>query len=560
MLNGIKLKTKVLCLIAILGALSPIAAAFTYFSLREQAVAEELAMNTKSGQTYLERINGLVYAIVMDSRGIYMSPDWDSAKKYGDGILKSAKQLDEAASLWAAQVVPSEAAALAEARKNVAEFIKFRTELVRLAKDESMTAAREFGDNDANRSNRKALNDKLAGLSESYGKIVEETAASARDISAGVIHNVILIGALSFAIMGAGIFLVIQGFTRPIERIKLSILELSEGNTEASIYGSERKDEIGEISGALVIFRDNMLETERLRKATAEAEKATAAERRAELQRLGDEFQRAVGSIVDTVSAASSQLESAAGTLTGTAKATHELSGVAAAASEQTSGNVQGVAAAAEQLAATVTEISRQVQESSNIADAAVTQAARTNSSVSELSKSAERIGDVVGLINTIAGQTNLLALNATIEAARAGEAGKGFAVVAQEVKALASQTEKATSEIGTQITGMQLATQDAVDAIKEITGTIRRISEIAAGIAAAVEQQGATTTEISRNVAEAAKGTAEVASSVNEVSKGASDTGSASSQVLSSAKSLSSDSRLLKLEVEKFLSTVRAA
>ena len=135
MLNGIKLKTKVLCLIAILGALSPIAAAFTYFSLREQAVAEELAMNTKSGQTYLERINGLVYAIVMDSRGIYMSPDWDSAKKYGDGILKSAKQLDETASLWAALVVPSEAHALEEARANIAEFIKFRTELVRLAKE-----------------------------------------------------------------------------------------------------------------------------------------------------------------------------------------------------------------------------------------------------------------------------------------------------------------------------------------------------------------------------------------------------------------------------------------
>jgi methyl-accepting chemotaxis protein len=560
MLSGIKLKTKVLGLILLLGALSPSAAAFTYFSLREQAAAETLAMDTKSGQTYLERINGLVYAIVMDSRGVYMSSDWESAKRYGDGILKSAKELDETARLWSAQVVASEAEALADTRKSIAEFIQFRTELVRLAHEVSVPAAREFGDNDANRSNRKALNEKLTGLSERYGKIVEETAQSARKISASVISNVVVIGAVSLLVMGAGVLLVIHGFTRPIERIKLSILELAEGNTETDIFGAERKDEIGEISGALVVFKNNMIETERLRLAQADSERVAAEARKAELHRLGDEFQRAVGSIVETVSAASTQLEAAAGSLTGTAKATHELSGVAAAASEQTSGNVQGVAAAAEQLAATVTEISRQVQESTSIADAAVVQASRTNDSVAELSLSAERIGNVVGLINTIAGQTNLLALNATIEAARAGEAGKGFAVVAQEVKALASQTEKATSEIGTQIAGMQVATQDAVSAIREITGTIKRISEIASAIAAAVEQQGATTTEISRNVAEAARGTAEVASSVSEVSKGASDTGSASSQVLSSAKSLSSDSRQLKQEVEKFVATVRAA
>jgi methyl-accepting chemotaxis protein len=311
---------------------------------------------------------------------------------------------------------------------------------------------------------------------------------------------------------------------------------------------------------AVKVFKDNAEETHRLREEQEHAKERAAAERKAEMVRLADRFQAAVGGVLETVTNASSQLELAANALTATADSTQERSGMVAAASEQTSANVQGVAAASEQLASTVSEISRQVEASSVIANEAVTQAQVTNARVTELSQSADRIGDVIGLINTIAGQTNLLALNATIEAARAGDAGKGFAVVAQEVKALASQTAKATHDIETQIASMQTATRDAVAAIGEITHTINKMSEIAGTIAAAVEEQGATTREISRNVIEAAKGTAEVASSITEVSRGASDTGSASAQVLSSAKSLSGDSRSLKAEVERFLTTVRTA
>jgi methyl-accepting chemotaxis protein len=189
-----------------------------------------------------------------------------------------------------------------------------------------------------------------------------------------------------------------------------------------------------------------------------------------------------------------------------------------------------------------------------------VTQAKRADSRIATLSRSADRIGDVTNLITTIAEQTNLLALNATIEAARAGDAGRGFAVVAQEVKTLASQTAKATDEIGTQIREMQVATLESVDAIKEINGTISVISEITSAIAAAVEQQGAATNEIARNVQEAAKGTGEVTTNVSEVSRGASETGSAASQVLSSAQSLAQDSNRLKMELERFLHTIRAA
>jgi methyl-accepting chemotaxis protein len=221
---------------------------------------------------------------------------------------------------------------------------------------------------------------------------------------------------------------------------------------------------------------------------------------------------------------------------------------------------VQSVASATEEMTSSVNEISRQVQESAKIAGDAVKQAQETDARINELSQAAGRIGDVVKLITAIAEQTNLLALNATIEAARAGEAGRGFAVVASEVKALAAQTGKATEEISAQIAGMQTATQDSVAAIKAIGGTIGRISEIASTISAAVEEQGAATQEIARNVGEAAKGTQQVASNITDVNRGASETGSASAQVLSSAQSLSSESNHLKLEVDKFLSTVRAA
>jgi methyl-accepting chemotaxis protein len=231
-----------------------------------------------------------------------------------------------------------------------------------------------------------------------------------------------------------------------------------------------------------------------------------------------------------------------------------------AAASEEASTNVQSVASATEQMASSVNEISRQVQTSASIANEAVAQARKTNDRVGELAKAASRIGDVVELINTIAGQTNLLALNATIEAARAGEAGRGFAVVAAEVKALAEQTAKATGDISQQINGIQSATQESVGAIEEIGDIIGRMSEIASTIAAAVEQQGAATQEISRNVQQAAQGTQQVSSNITDVQRGSAETGSASSQVLSAAQSLSRDSNRLKLEVGRFLSTVRAA
>ncbi|WP_315773121.1 MULTISPECIES: globin-coupled sensor protein [unclassified Bradyrhizobium] len=287
---------------------------------------------------------------------------------------------------------------------------------------------------------------------------------------------------------------------------------------------------------------------------------AAKTEQHVAMQRMADEFEATVGQIINKVHADARTLEVSANTLTKTAEQTQQLSSSAASASGQVSTNVQSVASAAEEMTSSVHEIGRQVRESTTIAKEAVRQIEQTDVGISELSRTAERIGDVLKLITSIAAQTNLLALNATIEAARAGDAGRGFAVVASEVKALASQTAKATEEIGQQIEGIQNATQSSVASIKQIGGTIQQISEIAAGIAAAVEQQGAATGQISRNVQEVAGGTARVAGNIDDVSKGASATGTASSQVLSSAHSLSRESDHLKDELDKFLRKVRAA
>jgi methyl-accepting chemotaxis protein len=375
-----------------------------------------------------------------------------------------------------------------------------------------------------------------------------------------VANFALIVGALVMLVLvGSAIFSVLS-IARPIRRIGEVLLRLAHGDKSIEVPYSTRGDEVGDNARAAKTFKENLIRIEQMEAAQKDAEAAAAAARKADMVKMADQFQAAIGGIVNTVSSASSQLESAAGTLTATADETQDLSGAVAAASEEASTNVGAVAASAEEMSASVVEIGRQVHESSRIAGEAVKQAEKADARITELSQAAGRIGDVVKLITAIAEQTNLLALNATIEAARAGEAGRGFAVVASEVKALAAQTAKATDEIGTQIAGMQVATQDSVSAIKEIGTTITRISEISQTVASTLEEQGAVTAEIARNVGEAAKGTAQVTEKIVEVNRGASATGAASGQVLGSAQALSNESSILKAEVEKFLNTVRAA
>ena len=364
----------------------------------------------------------------------------------------------------------------------------------------------------------------------------------------------ILLGGLLAWVLGNGI-------SRPMLKMCTAMRELASGNFSVVLPGLGRKDEIGEMAAAVEQFKlQAIAKAERDAAAHEERNRASGEARRAEMIQFADQFESAVGSIVSNVSSSAVQLEAAADTLTRTAETTQSLSTHVAGASEEASSNMQSVAAATEELSMSVDEIGRQVRESSRIAASAVKQAHETDTRIGDLSRAAQNIGDVVKLITAIAEQTNLLALNATIEAARAGEAGRGFAVVASEVKSLASQTAKATDEISTHILGMQSATKESVAAIKEIGSTIGQISEIASTIATAVEQQSAATQEIAGNVQNVAQGTEAVASNISQVNSGATQTGAASAEVLSSAQTLSTESARLREELDRFMSSVRAA
>jgi len=370
-------------------------------------------------------------------------------------------------------------------------------------------------------------------------------------VVSGLVVTLIVLGVLGIAI----------GLVRPVVRLTSALEEMAGGNLDVAIPGAGRGDEIGGMARAVSAIKAN---AEQKARDEAEAknrlDRLAAEQRKADMARLADSFEGAVGEIIEVVSSAATELEASAHSLSSTAERSIDLATGVAAASAEASSGVQSVASASEELTASVAEISRQVQSSARVANEAVDQAQKTNSRVGELSSAAARIGDVVELINTIAGQTNLLALNATIEAARAGEAGRGFAVVASEVKALAEQTAKATGEIGQQVAGIQAATEESVVAIKQIGNIIGQMSEISSTIASAVEEQGAATKEISANIQQAAHGTSLVRSDIANVKGGAQETGAASAQVLSSAQSLSKESNRLRVEVGNFLSSVRAA
>jgi methyl-accepting chemotaxis protein len=453
---------------------------------------------------------------------------------------------------------PQERELAAEVARLWDVFVKASEDVQALARKGDMQAAKAINASkvvpagrtmDATMAKMTELNDKGAAASASNANAIY---ADASRMMAMIFGIAVVLG------LGAAAYLV-RDIGSGIGSVLKPIGALSTGNLETDIPVRAETTEIGKIASALRIFKDAMI-AKRSADAAALAESTVKAERAERIGRVTGDFETMIGELIHAFTSASVELEAAAATLTKTSDMTIEMSGSAQVAAESMSENVQSVAVATEEITSSVQEIGRQVQESNNIAVQAVSQAEKTDQSIVRLSQSAARIDDVVKLITSVADQTNLLALNATIEAARAGEAGRGFAVVASEVKALSGQTAKATEDIRTQIADMQAATSDTVAMIKEISATIRRMSEVSSAIAAAVEEQGAATQEIARNVQQAAQFGAKVATEVTTVNRGAGETGQATSQVLESARSLSVESTRLKTEVETFLTAMRAA
>ncbi|MBL4692365.1 MAG: HAMP domain-containing protein, partial [Magnetovibrio sp.] len=357
----------------------------------------------------------------------------------------------------------------------------------------------------------------------------------------------------------AGIALYIgRSIATPITSMTNAMGRLAQKDWDAEVPSQDAKDEIGKMAAAVQIFKINGQEIERLEAEQKANEDRTAQEKRQQMLDMADDFETSVGGVVQSVSSASTEMQSSASALSATAEETSQQSKVVATAANDATQNVQTVASATEELSSSIQEISRQVAQSTQIAGTAVIEVESTNEKIQGLAQAANKIGEVVAMITDIADQTNLLALNATIEAARAGDAGKGFAVVASEVKNLANQTAKATEEISAQISDIQGATHTAVDAIGSIGGTINQLNDISSAIAAAVEEQGAATQEIARNVEQAANGTTEVSSNISGVQDAAGETGSSAGEMLGAATELSQQSELLRSEVDKFLDNIR--
>jgi methyl-accepting chemotaxis protein len=527
-----------------------------YNSRHSTALAEAIARASLAALN-VERVNSLIYAVVMESRGIYMSTDPAVVKKYGDGLLKFNGQILDIVRNWEAIVQADDAAQFSAFRTRIEQFVDFRKELVRRANDVGPAAGREWGDNDANRSVRSALNKDLDALSTVYAER-EKRLVAQTEFDRTLSFLLTCLGAVALVLVIAGVVIIARSIARPLSIITATIKQVADGAENVEVPHTGRGDEIGALARAINIFQEAM---ERNRKLNAQvsADSGTREERTRHIETSVEEFRQAIGAILRIVNENASAMRGTAQTITRVTSEASERAVTAATATAQASGNVSAVAGATEELSTSVQEIGRQVHQSA----AAVEQTGqRTEKSIAEiesLAAATQRIDGVLQLIQAIAEQTNLLALNATIEAARAGDAGRGFAVVAHEVKALAGQTAKATEEIGQNVSMIQASTKNAVDAVREIGGAVREINNITSNIAGAIGQQDAATREISANAQSAADGNQTLVTNIGSLRDAIGETNTAAASVLSASSELTATAETLSREVEKFFQNLRS-
>jgi methyl-accepting chemotaxis protein len=557
MISKLSLAAKLYSIFGLFALLTAAITALSDYNTRRNTELTEAVATASRAALNVERINSLVYAVVMESRGVYMSTEPAVVKKYGEGLLAFNARILEVVKNWEALVRTDDAEQFATFKKRVQQFVEFRAELVRRGVEIGAAAGREWGDNDANRAVRTALNKDLEALSKVYAERSKKLAQTTDD-NHTLAFILTALGAFALIVVVAGVLIIARSIARPLSVITDTIKRVADGEDNVEVPHTARGDEIGSLARAIQIFKEAMERNRKLNSQVLEDSKSRDARSR-HIEASVEAFRDAIGGVVRTVNDSAASMRNTAQSIANVASDANGQAIAAADATEQASSNVSAVASAAEELSASVEEIGRQVRASATAVEQAGQRTDRSVTEIEGLAAATQRIDGVVTLIQTIAAQTNLLALNATIEAARAGDAGRGFAVVAHEVKALAGQTAKATAEISENVSLIQTSTRNSVEAVREIGNAVREINDVTSNIASAIGQQDQATREISQNAQLAAQGNHTLVENIGSLSDAMGTTSSAAESVLSASSELTATAQTLSREVEKFFQNLRA-